>query len=439
MKEHPKGHYLGQIMTKLSKAADRLQLALETFQGSNRFGFLRALQVGRLLGDEGSFGAVADLTCERLVELGADGVRAGYRLSSSQIEKLAELVMALGNGPNDAASSGMAQGVMQRPTEGVTPELAVNSVQVELDLRAKLEEARAHPRFSELRPVRLGSHWDSAWPRAPFEEALTIGQLADMDIALLFKKRTTSGSRVHYLTKALARALGVPAAGEPARAFAAALAAPTAPHPAPANRIEHPWLAAGDDATSGQDPATLALLEIFVASVPPASAQLGVLGATMATLPNYLSRAEFLQVLSTEDLPARAATQLGKWLRDSAGSPCIGLIQEALQTPGCPVSVLARIVSDDGRYSAFSGVAAIVLARALKAQRVRYGERVCPGMWSLNPSLVPLVIDEAKRRKGRDILKTVRELCPALDPILQSWISEVTGPVSPRKGKRRGK
>lgn len=426
-------------MTKVSKAADLLQQALDIFQASNRFSFLRALQVGRLLGDGDSFGAVTDLTCERLVELGADGVRSDYRLTSPQIQRLAELIMALGNGPAEAAPAGPAPAGMPQFVESAVEELALNSVQVELDLRDKLNEARAHPRFKELRTLRLGAQWDPAWPRAPFEEALTIGQLVDMDLSLLFKKRTTSGSRVHYLSKALARALGASASEAASPRLPAGSAQPPRLAALPASYSDHPWLLPEEDSRSGHGPAMLALLEVFVATVSAAPLRPGSLEGTMGTLPNYLSRSDFLQVLGDAELPPRLMAQLGKWLRDFGGAPCVELIREALQTPGCPVSFLARIVSEEGRYSAFSGMAAIVLARALKAQQVRHGERVCSGMWSLNPSLISLVINEAQRRKGRDVLKTVRELCPALDPILQSWICEVAGSVTPRKGRRKGK
>jgi hypothetical protein len=84
-------------------------------------------------------------------------------------------------------------------------------------------------------------------------------------------------------------------------------------------------------------------------------------------------------------------------------------------------------------------MAATVLARALKAEQVRHEGVICRGVWSLNPGLISLVINEAKRRKPKDVAQTVKELCPALDPFLQSWVCEVVGPVTSRKAKRKGK
>ncbi len=429
-------------MTKTRKAIDSLKSALEVFSSSNRYGFLKALEVGRLLGEEGSLGPVSSLTCEKLVETGAIGVATRYKLTSAQVERLAELVTALGNGASPAAIQ-VSEARQARPPEAPFEAVEMRgSVQAEIELRQRLDEVRAHPRFSQARSMLVGSYWDSAWPRAPFEEALTLGQLADMDLALLFKKRSTSGARAHHVAEALKRALS-------ALSSSVRVATPTAVSSAGALRIGtptapaavggHSWIVQEVEGEEGHDPATLALVERFLAAVSEPGAAVGSLRHAMSGIPAILSRAEFLSLHRDEPLAPRVATQLAKWLRDHSSAPCVALMREALAAPGCRLSFLARIVSEDGRYSAFSGAAAIVLARALKAEQVRHEAMVCHGVWSLNPGLVSLVISEAKRRKGADVARTVKELCPALDPFLQTWICEVVGPATRRKVKRKGK
>lgn len=426
-------------MTKARKAADSLQHALDTFAASNRFGFLRSLQIGRLIGDDDSFGAVSDLTCDMLVELGADGVRTGYRLTAAQTSRLAELILALGNGSTETSSEPGPHLAAGTPSSASSQEPLFNSVQVELDLKRSIEAVRAHPTFSDLRSMALGRFWDATWPRAPFEEALTVGQLVDMDLGLLFKKRSTSGSRVHYITMALGRAVEQQERGQTLRRPEPASAISLRSVVAPASYAEHPWSEAATIDEVPVTPATLALVESFISATRDLQSAGLPLSSLMATLPHYLSRAEFLAVLADGELSPRISAQLGKWHKEQAHAPCVALVREALQTPGCAVASLARIVSDEGRYTAFSGMAAIVLARALKAEQVRYENQVCSGMWSLNPSLITLVINEAKRRKPKDVAKTVHELCPALDPILQTWICGVVAPLTSRKGKRKGK
>lgn len=428
-------------MTKTRKAIDALKEALAIFSSSNRYSFLKALQLGRLIGDEASLSTIGELSCESLVETGAIGIATRFKLTAAQVERLAELLTALGNGAEPGQlAAGQVRAAPPEPPGGT----AVNSVQAEQELKQGLEELRAHPGFAKVRGTTLSKFWDSSWARAPFEEALTLGQLADMDLALLFKKRTTSGTRAHTVTQAIERALKTLASG------AAAPVLPRAVTPAaPLRRIAyvpssaaetHPWTMQGSvEALADLDPATLALAERFLDGVTEAGASAGSLREAMAPIAGALSHAEFIALFGDEPLSARVATQLSKWLRDIQAAPCVALMREALQAPGCRLSFLARIISDDGRYSAFSGIAATLLARALKAEQVRHEGAVCRGVWSLNPGLISLVINEAKRRKSKDVARTVKELCPALDPFLQSWICEVVGPVTSRKTKRKGK
>lgn len=426
-------------MTKTRKAIDALKEALAVFSASNRYGFLKALQIGRLVGDESALNSISDLTCECLVETGAIGVATRFRLTAAQVERLAELLTALGNGGVLGE-----QPIEQRPSAQPSPEpVYVNSVQAEQDLKQRLEELRAHPGFSKLRSITLGKFWDASWARAPFEEALTFGQLVDMDVALLFKKRSTSGSRAHTVTQAIEKALRTATAGTTPLANPAAPPPPAlrqVPQVAPEPLEGHAWTSDGAaDGLVELEPATLAMIERFVEAVSQPGAPAGSLREAMAPVASMLSRPEFLSLFGDAPLAPRVATQLSKWIRDIQAAPCVGLMREALQAPGCRLSFLARVVSDNGQYSAFSGMAATVLARALKAEQVRHEGVICRGVWSLNPGLISLVINEAKRRKPKDVAQTVKELCPALDPFLQSWVCEVVGPVTSRKAKRKGK
>lgn len=435
-------------MTKIRNAEEVLDQALETFAASNRFGFLRMLQIGKLIGVErGTLGAVAEISCEKLIELRAQGIKQLHKLTARQMEDLAQLILALGNGGASEANGAVDTAQSNAESFDLGLEQSYSTVQLELDLKQKVKELQAHPKFQVIRTATVGQYWDPDWPSAPFEEALTIAQLVEMDVALLFKKRTTSGSRISYLTRAIERALKTKGASS---IKVGTLRTPIVTPSLRAARSEsavgmgvgkqHPWLVESSEVWGiGRTPAALAMIESFIVATTQQEASGASLQELMSSLPQYITRSEFLRVVEDAPLTPRVLTQLGRWLRSNRTSPRIALIRDALQGPGCALASLARLVSDEGNYSAFSGLAAIVLARALKATQVCYGAQVCLGVWSLNTALIALVINEAKRHKSRNVARIVRDLCPAMDPFLHSWLCEVVRGRTPRKGRRKGK
>ena len=143
-------------MTKTRKAIDALKEALAVFSCSNRYGFLKALEIGRLIGEEASLGPISALTCESLVETGAIGVATRFKLTATQVERLAELLTALGNG----GSAGDVPSV--RPVAPQPEPVSINSIQAEQELKQRLDELRAHPGFVKVRSTPLSRFWDAS-------------------------------------------------------------------------------------------------------------------------------------------------------------------------------------------------------------------------------------------------------------------------------------
>jgi hypothetical protein len=216
-----------QQVTPIKK---RLHQALVSFGSSPRFSLFKGVQIGRLMpeGDD-SVAELAELTLEQLVEQAQGQELASLVLSPEQEEGLLHLLMALGEevecgklAPDDDISSVVPDSFssIDIPTldaqlreqvgdvdSETADDLPCGSVPLELALRSSLAKIVAHVDYPRVRKMTIGEFWDRSWTAAPFEEAMTIEQFAGLDLAVLFKKRMVTDTRIQSILRALRRVL----------------------------------------------------------------------------------------------------------------------------------------------------------------------------------------------------------------------------------------
>lgn len=421
------GKVVGEFpMPKEISKTNELRVAIETFAASPRYNVLKRLQVGRLMPEEcGSLGELADMTLETIVELGSERIAKLPYLTLMQEGSLVQLLHSLCSDEDI---------ILAQSDEGSTgeSEQVVSSVQLEVVLRDRLRAICVHPDYSKVRGRTLGEFWDSRWTPAPFEEALRIEQLAGMDLSVLFKKRAVNDKRIQSICNALEKVLDA-----------------LAPVATPASEMAK--IAAGKQAHQSQPPVALvkgsaswsmtdevlqpthmAIVEVF--SLAATDMRYQEVGGLIQGVINCFTPKEFLEITLALPLPEELQLKLANFVQNSLIDERRALLVALLQGPGVRVSHITRLLlvgaSD---FGAALGLLAVLIARGLGAQPVALGASRCEGFWTLNPQLI---VEFAKRASGRGKVPA-RQLhaasTPALDPILQEWISVQGGRASAGK------
>ncbi len=434
----------------------RLSKALSTFAATARYGMLKTLQVGRFVENGPTeIGVLSEYTFEKLIELGSRKISKLRWLTPSQEERLLTLLAALSEGeevmvvpPPPRSKSEM----VNDPGE----EEEIGSVKLELDLRETLKSLRAHDDYARVKDKSLAYFWDPVWPRAPFEEAFTIEQLAQMDLSMLFKKRSTSNRRVRNMILALGRALDL------LRAHVREVPAPTPrvheemPRPreeAPVRplssqkdttRSPHRWLRELDE-LSLTNRNRLSLLGTagvgyLLVSCEALKDSLEPCERALSTFPDLFTIQELTEILELGELRPELQQRLQTWLASHKGleRTCAAL-KEALRGPGAhTVNLLRSIPSLYNLPNSIQVIVCHILIRTLGAHRVSIGKQVMRDIWTLNPNLLPLILKEVKRRKTLRPIDVLSMICPEMDQfllnnIIESQRNSTAGTLSRRK------
>jgi hypothetical protein len=427
-----------------------LSEALQHFAASPRFNFLKTLQVGRFIGSAPlSLGILGEFTFEKLVELGTKKIAKLKWLNKDQEALLVTLLVALSEGdsgelfcPPPPISSQIREAAGEADPDECSEEV-LSSVQVEIDLRDRLQALKGHPDFETLRYRSLGSFWEPEWPRAPFEESFTLDQLIELDMSTLFRKRTMTSSRIRYMTKALDRALG--------REEESPVHKSTGVQPVVEPTVQLAYAAPSVDprastwrayATS-PSPHESVVLDSFLTACGNARGSSLPLERALSELPAYLSGDEFLLLLDSKALDVNARKMASSWLAASNVERATKPITIMLQGPGVALSSIAELFMGESFRGAHALLAAQVIARILGAQELSISDSACKGVWSLNPDLVDAIVKYVRGTRSSKVRDSLKAICPVLDPILQSWLYDIVQPSkrkkSPRKASRNRK
>ena len=409
---------------------NELRVAIETFAASSRYNVLKQLQIGRLMPEEcGSFGELADMTLEKIVELGSERIAKLSYLTLMQEGALVQLLHSLCSEEDVVPTH--SDETAPRESENV-----VSSVQVELALRERLRAICTHVDYAKVRTRTLGEFWDSRWTPAPFEEALRVEQLAGMDVSVLFKKRAVNDQRIQSICKALDKVLDALApVATPASEMAriAATRQPISAHaPAPvmSTTMENAtdWLASDDVL----QPAHVAIVEVF--SLARVDTRYQELRDIIQGVIHRFTPSEFIEITLARPLEENLRQRLVAFVQETLSEERRALLVALLQGPGVRVSHISRLlVGGMDEFGAALGLLAVLIARGLDAQPVTLGAARCEGFWTLNPHLlVEFTKRASSRAKGAGKEQAV-STTPTLDPILQEWLNVQEGQASTGK------
>jgi hypothetical protein len=454
-------------MSDKHKRQQELSEAIKRFASTTRYPMLRALQVGRFISaeDATSVGVVSELTFEKLVELGSTKITKLRWLSKEQQDRLVTLLGALTDGdgnPTEMFVPRPADRSRYNATAFEPDEEVLSSVEVENRLRTALTTLKNHPGFERVANRPLGSFWDDSWARAPFEEAMTLEQLSNLDLAFLWKKRMITPRRIDRMAKAVQAAVDSlqpsGAESEPSKTSSVAQddlfrdgRATIAPRLGlvPAHsRVDvisasdaavrrHPWI------KEWEGGATVVKLGIerFLAVALNGSVRADKMGALLATLADTLSKDDFVSLLEQESSPAQVTQRMTLWVSLPEIERPLALLRTVLQAPGVHISRIAALLQETVLDPTVSEIAGEVIIKILGASLVSVKGERCPGVWSLNPNLLDTILSCTSPVAGESVQRTLERTTPVIDPVLKRWVlqrldQDSQGGASPPKRQK---
>jgi hypothetical protein len=385
-----------------------LKRALKEFLHSPRYSLFKGVEVGRLLPDGvEATGRLRELTFEDLTRLystpGGESI-----FSAEQEAGLLHLVRALVEEEQDRMAA--------IDSEQAAGDEVQNSVQTELELRQILKEVTSHPQYETVRHRRLGEYWGKNWTPAPFEESMTIGQLASFDLAVLFKKKMVSDTRVQSIYRALE--LACAELSGPRKERVTSL---------PSSSMVAPSL--------NQSLGVLAYYEILQKA--KSERTYPELHTIVERFLDTFTFDECAHIVSTQKLSASCLKRLAPLIKEGFTAATCELITALLRGPATRVDHIALILHGSDRpISALSRIIATIVARGLGATAVVMNGEVVEGLWTLNPQLLSMTIAELAQRKA------AQRRSLNVDPILLDILkqSEKThGRSVPRRKERRNR
>ena len=419
----------------------QLQEALSLFSRSTRFPLLKTVQVGRLMPEGGEpLGDLAELTFEQLIERITLASDTTVSITQESEQALLHLLSALSEDSGESSPLAPEEDIsvvvpdsftsidiptldedlkkLSEVTSDDEPptDVPIGSVPLELALRANLAKITTHDRYNQVRQRRIGDFWDPKWTPAPFEEAITIEQLAGLDLATLFKKRMVTDTRVQSILRALNRVLEFLGERSSSTEEGTDPRAPVAENQRERSR-EKPEaiqrrVITEIPAEIGASVEALAIWESINAScVDEAELRIGDPIATKFLA--CFSPSRCVEILLGGDLDRHERSLLSKIINDGLSAGALELSLALLKSPGAKVDLIAKAVfGSDLPVSSYKRAIATLIARGLLAKPVRIRGRVISGFWTLDQKLL-----ERSAKSPRNTQLT------SLDPFLHSLIS----------------
>jgi hypothetical protein len=179
-----------------AKLAEKLQVQITKFETNSRFDLLAPLDINSILGRNAA-SVDSPISLENVCDMGAKALCTALRLSTNEIHRLLDFFSGL----DDAPSSPRNQ------NQSTNKIVEINSIEARNRLLSIVFDLRSAANFSDLIHFPVSKYWQPDWPRAPFEESLTISQICSIDIENLLRKRSLGPAKVTALILALESAL----------------------------------------------------------------------------------------------------------------------------------------------------------------------------------------------------------------------------------------
>jgi hypothetical protein len=435
----------------------RFKEAIEAFSHSPRFSLFKGAQIARLM-PEGceDIQGIGDMTVEELLATVQEQGGLPESIAPEHAEALSHLLVVLGE---DGES---IQAVPDDNIQALTPDsfssvdipsldqhladednlgereppgdVPIGSVPLELALRAALAKIVTHNRYPELRTRTLGEFWDPEWVGAPFEEAMTIEQFAGLDLAVLFKKRMVTDTRIQSILRALHRAqsylerqnledhkqgrsepLGESAMNAVAGHEVARTLKPSAV--AQISELQGQQFQARQLRPSqlmALSPAALAVVEALRSGCerhPLAHAML-----------ERFSLHQCVSIISGAKVSSVLLRELKQIVEHTVALQAQELILALLRAPAVRIAYIAQVLSGyDGELTARSLCIAAAVARGLGAVPIKRGESAGEEFWSMDPELVSKLlkgVSQAAKQRKQKMTIIISASAPLIDPAL---------------------
>jgi hypothetical protein len=430
-----------------------LSRVLHEFAASGRYAFLKTLQVGRFLDPGGqSLGVVAELTFEKLIELGSKKLAKLRWLSPAQTESLVKLLRTLatetpGQEIPPLISPTISRGGPQPREASAAPEsedrgvrvddvVIYGSVEAENRLRDTLKSLKSSAAFEQVADLPLSKFWKPEWVRSPFEEALTVRQLGEIDIANILKKRTMNLRRIAAMIAALEatlRSVGLAHTPAPERRRPDRT---SSSHSAP----ERPFLRVAPSPTHGVAPEPLipwhvgslsrrAAIRLLWRELDSQRFEDDPIGRLCSEVASALTVEELAGLLATVESEGKSVDfdavreKLSGVITEKDPTGILAPWRAVLAGAGVHISELRGFLTPTALSAEAADLITVIFLVALRAQPARIVDHIFNGIWTDRPALLPMLIENVLSRLPLD----EQALEFALRQVLPDRLSEEVG------------
>jgi hypothetical protein len=279
---------------------------------------------------------------------------------------------------------------------------------------------------------RVGDFWDSSWTPAPFEEAITIDQLAGLDLATLFKKRMVTDTRVQSILRALNRVIdflddrnsGEKSPGSEAKRVEGPSQEIQQRQKLETKQVEQRM--ASVDLRPADLDMSVESLAVWEA-LNNREVDLGPETTLVADLIAFFSPSSCVSIILGDELSKSEQQLLTRIVNKSISNGARELLCSLLRSPAVRVDNLAQaLFGAELIITAHKRCIATVVARGLMAQQAKHKGQTFRGFWTTRPKLLSVIIKEATSPKSSSRSSkqgfAYKEMAASLDPFLHSLI-----------------
>lgn len=182
---------------------DTIDKAFISIRNSSRYGVLKNLHISGVLNTKSASKFFGKKTVSDVVENSAESL---LKIEKIPIQLLKDLLIFI-QSVSEANCTEIKNN--NQDNKNITSIEHLNElapIEATQQLEKVINNLRNSPDFQNISHRLVSSFWDEAWPRAPFEESLTLKQICSLDVAKILRKRSLTPPKVGAMIAALDRA-----------------------------------------------------------------------------------------------------------------------------------------------------------------------------------------------------------------------------------------